>query len=110
MGLLKKIENNKYKATDILITTEPEVLSASAQSFHQEMGLKAVESISRFDVNSRSFESLTVPMNKSSLDIAKKTVDKFITDIESIADRENSDTVYQMNVQIFPLVSFNEKN
>jgi len=108
LGLIKKDANNKWRQTDQVLTTGPEVQSLFAAAFHEAMMQVAKESINRFPAENREISSLTVTISREGFKIIRDKIRKFQDELLKVVTADQkSDEVYQVNFQLFPLIEVN---
>jgi uncharacterized protein (TIGR02147 family) len=108
-GFVHKTEDS-YCAANLSLDTSNNFSSESIKEYHEEVGTLAVKAIRKYDINQRNFQGCTLVVNRSKLAQANSLIEKFIDDFETIMDSAEGDSVYQINVQLFPLVVLNEQS
>jgi uncharacterized protein (TIGR02147 family) len=109
MGLLK-YENGKYIYSGEYTRTKPEKLSMVVQEAHKNHLELAKNKIESVDIEQRSFRFVTMPFNSQKMDRAKEIISEFLSKLESELEDENTDEVYRVGVQLFPLKNEKLKN
>jgi uncharacterized protein (TIGR02147 family) len=104
-GLIAKLENGKYEQTHKAITTRSEVKSMAVRNFNRVMIRLAERSLDDFPVEERYTSGITVGLTKEAYDIIVSEIEGFRDRVVKIVDSlEVSDGVYQLNIQMFPLM------
>lgn len=106
LGLVKK-QADQFVTTEKEITSAQNVSSEPIKQYHESMAQVAFQAIRKIDPSQRSFQGRTLPVKKENLAKAKALIEKFQSDFDSLVDDPSGDSVYQLNVQFFPL---GEKN
>lgn len=105
LGLLTRDENGKLKQTAGNIASEDEVALSSVAHFHREMMMRASESIDRIKRDKRDISGITIGMSAETAQKIKEMTQKFRKEIVEVATQdENASTIYQLNIQLFPLI------
>jgi uncharacterized protein (TIGR02147 family) len=110
LGLLERDSRGKLQLGNSKLATPDEVISTSVTSFHKDMMKRASESLDRFDRIERDISGITFTMSKETMKIAKEMIAKFRTELLELAANDSfPDGVYQLNLQLFPLVQLSDK-
>ena len=103
-GFLKIEKNGKYVQANPALSTGSEVSSIALRAFNELMARKGVESIRQFPPNERDVRTLIMGASKKCYGIIKTEIREFFSRIVRIVDDDDqSDTVYSLNLQLFPL-------
>ena len=102
--LLKKDKSGNYQQTDKAIKMAPvEVVPLAARDLQRQMGEFAIQSLD-LPLSERVMSGYTLGLTHRAYERIKKEVDEFYRRIVAIATEENeTDCVYRLNVQLFPL-------
>lgn len=105
VGLVSKNEIGEYRKLHKSFNTSEDVNSSALRKAHTiEMKLASLKQ-DQVDVNDRDFGSLTVAIEKNKLPQIKKKMREFISQLEKTFESENSDEVYMLTYQMFPLTT-----
>ncbi len=86
------------------LTTEHEVRSLGAAAFHRQMLERAAQSIESVPRELRDLAALTVCISPQTVALVKQRIHKFRESLTELCDSDTQgSTVYQLNVQWFPL-------
>lgn len=109
LGLLVQSDDTLV-AAEASVATPPEVTSLAVQNYHRGMLERATESIERFPGDERHLLAVTVGVPDSLLPILKAESNAFLERMMHLCDSSTDDTdrIFQMNLQIFPLSSRRE--
>ena len=110
VGLLKMGPSNEYFIVDEQITTESDVARESHKTFHEQMINLAKTSIRTTPVLEREITGLTLPIAKKDLPKAKELIKKFIDDFDTLIEDTKGDSIYQLNLQLFPVAELKTKD
>ncbi len=104
LGLIKKESTGKYSHVEKAIRSDSEMARNAIRSFNRKMAILGSESIERFSPNDRNVTGITVGASKAAYDMIVAEMQACKDRIISIVNRdENSNRVYQVNFQAFPL-------
>jgi uncharacterized protein (TIGR02147 family) len=104
IGFLQKDKSNRLKPVEKNISSEPEVTSISLWNFHQEMIRQANYALENTPGKFRDISSVTVAIDQKKFATIQKKLDELRREIIiDTSDAKNSDTVYQLNFQLFNL-------
>jgi uncharacterized protein (TIGR02147 family) len=93
------------------LTTEHEVRSLGAAAFHRQMLERAAESIESVPRELRDLAALTVCVSPETAALVKQRIHKFRESLTELCDSDTQgSTVYQLNVQWFPLSMSKEES
>lgn len=106
IGLIKKNKGGKWVQCDPIIKTAPEVESLSVRNHNRKMIQLAEEAIAAVPPHHREISGMTLGISRKAFKEIKKKIQNFKDDILSdvLADSSESEEVYQLNFQLFPLV------
>jgi uncharacterized protein (TIGR02147 family) len=110
-NLLQKDENVNYVQTEKSVTTGPmDVTPLAVRGMHRQMGEFALDAIEGVPQNERHFSGLTLGITQSAYDEIVQEIAAFRKRIIAIATRDDeTDEVYRLNVQFFPLTKKSAK-
>lgn len=104
LGLLERDETGRIHRGEPTLDAGHEVQSAGAWRFHRSMLTLASSSLDAVPPASRDFGALTVCVRADALPELKRRLQEFREQMMDLCDQsEAPDTVYQLNVQLFPL-------
>ena len=110
-NLLQKDENGNYVQTEKSVTTGPmDATPLAVRGMHRQMGEFALDAIEGVPQNERHFSGLTLGITQSAYDEIVQEIAAFRKRIIAIATRDDeTDEVYRLNVQFFPLTKKSAK-
>jgi len=86
------------------LTTEHQALSLATANFHRQMLERAAASIETVPRDLRDLAALTVCVSATTAAVVKERIHKFREELTQLCDKdEKGTTVYQLNIQWFPL-------
>lgn len=98
-----------WKQKEPLSTTGPQIVSLAVANYHESMIELGKESIEKIPNDKRNITSLTLAISKSSYSSLIKEIESMQQRIIDLANEECSpEEVYQVNIQAFPVTSFND--
>jgi uncharacterized protein (TIGR02147 family) len=106
LGLVLRAPDGRYTVIDRNLTTGKEWHALAISNFQREMMARAQEALERFPKEERNISTVTMNIPREALPEIDELIGKFreslIQFVNSIRDKD-SDRVYQLNVQLFPL-------
>ena len=104
-NLLQKDKDGKYAQTEIGVSTGPmDATPVAVREMHRQMGEFALGAIEGVPQNERHFSGLTLGVTHDAYDEIVQEIAEFRKRIIAIATRTNdTDEVYRLNVQFFPM-------
>lgn len=104
LGLVEKNKNGGYSLNSKIISSGKDLHSLAAQQFHLTCMEFASEALKKLPSDKRNVTGLTLGISKSTYDKICGEIQSFQERILSLAERDaNSDSVYQLNFQLFPV-------
>lgn len=105
LGLLVRDEKSgRAVRGEPTLTTEHEVRSLGAAAFHRQMLERAAQSIESVPRELRDLAALTVCVSPATIAQVKQRIHQFRESLTELCDADTAgNTVYQLNVQWFPL-------
>jgi uncharacterized protein (TIGR02147 family) len=104
LALIEETDDGSLRQSENFISTGDEVDSFLVRTFHQTMITLAGESLDRFPRELRDVSSVTMSISDDCFDLIKKEIQVFRKHIlEMIKLDKESQNVYQLNFQFFPL-------
>lgn len=107
LGLLYEVDG-MFKATAVVATTSQNIPSEAIKSYHEEIGNLALKAIRKYSPDERSFQSSTLSFDRGKTAEAQLLINKFIDDFDKLMYTSSGNSVYQINVQFFPLTVLDE--
>ena len=109
LGLIDKNEG-KLRSVEKTLATDENVRSVKAADYHRQMIQLGAESITRFGSKEREISGTTLRIARQDVDAIVALLKDFRRKVLSLASNSaNSDQVYQLNFQFFPLVHTERK-
>lgn len=110
LNLIEKCKIKGWKQSQGALDTSDEIQSMAFRRYHKNMSDLAVNSLNEVQVDHREFNGVTIPVNTQDLDKIKKMIREFRKELNEVASNmETPDSVYQMNIQFFPLTEVNQQ-
>ncbi|HUI93010.1 MAG TPA: TIGR02147 family protein [Chitinivibrionales bacterium] len=104
-GLVRKFRNGRYEQTHKAITTRSEVKSMVVRNFNRTMLRLAERSLDNIPLHERHASGVTVGLTKEAYTMIEAEIEAFRDRVVKIVDSlDSSDRVYQINIQMFPLM------
>lgn len=104
LGFIKVQNNGVFSHTETIITSGEQWRSVALETFQRqtlELALHAMESVA---IEERYISTLTVTLSNESYQRVKALTAEYRKAVlKAVSECENSDRVYQVNMQIFPL-------
>lgn len=110
LELLARDENGQLVQTQKVVSTPSEVASAYVANWHREYLKKAAESIDTVPRELRDISAVSLGFSKENVKIIKEMVANFRREVVQLALQQSPrDSLYQLNIQFFPLSDLTEK-
>lgn len=90
------------------LTTAHDVPSKVIRQAHKQELQLAAKAMDEVNVNDRDIQSLTMPINKEKLKVAKEMISIFIRQLGELLNDGNTDEVYNLNIQLFPMTQIKD--
>ncbi len=104
LGLVEKGKNGVYKTANRILTTGPEVAHLAAQHFHLQAMELAVRALKNMPKEERNIFGMTLGISRKGFAEIQKIMTDCQDRILKAAEKDkDSDAVYQLNVQFFPV-------
>lgn len=102
---LKKNKSGLYEQQQRAITTKSEVLSFIVRNFNRKMILLAEQSLDNFSIKTRFSTGVTIGLNAEAYNILLGEIEAFRDHVVQLVNSlDEADRVYQLNLQLFPLM------
>jgi len=110
LDLIKKNEESNYELSSANVTTGDHVRSLAIANYQQETMKQGWEALDRFSKEIRDVSTITMGISEKGFGQIKDEIQAFRKRIIKIAtEDEPADRVYQMNLQLFPMGSTEQK-
>jgi len=110
LGMIRKDAHGTWELVDSLVSTGDQWHSMAIRNYQQSVIAKASESLERHAKEIRDISTVTVTLKQSDLPLLRLRCEEFRRDLMRMAmDTGNPDSVYQINVQLFPMGFINER-
>jgi uncharacterized protein (TIGR02147 family) len=104
-GLLQKLPGGAYQQVHKAITTRAEVRSMVIRNFNRTMIGFAEKALDDFPIDTRYASGITIGLTHEAYTMIEAEIEAFRDRIVKIVDSlKESDQVYQVNIQMFPLM------
>lgn len=105
LGLIENV-NGQWVPTNRSVTTGNAPNSLILRNYHKQMIQKALNSLDRVSVNKRHAGGLTIALDKESFELLLEKIGDFNAEVNArFSELKNPSDVYQLNIQLFPLVN-----
>jgi uncharacterized protein (TIGR02147 family) len=104
LRLIRKEKDGRYVQSEKLISTGQRWHSVAIQTFQEETLKLAIESLSRHPKNVRDISTLTMSLGKPEMEAIRELTEQYRKSIIKVVSESGpGDSVYQLNVQFFPM-------
>lgn len=104
LGLINKTQNGYYKVIDQTITTGKETLSHAVLKFHEAMTIHGLSALRDLPKDKRFLTGLTLGISRKTYDMLCEKIQTFVSEALEMAESdEDSDGVYHINFNLFPV-------
>ncbi len=101
LGLIERDPDGTLKQATQVVETTHDLPSEAIREHHKGMMQRAIEAIDEQEVTERHFNSLTLKFDPKHMPEAKEKILNFVKDFNSRYLGEDSNRVFQLNVQLF---------
>ncbi|MGE0762901.1 MAG: TIGR02147 family protein [Bdellovibrionales bacterium] len=102
LGIIE-IKNGRYRQITKPIHTTQDIPSAAIRKNHRQNLALASEKLEQVDVADREFTSMTMAISRKKIDLAKKMIRKFKTEMYEFLQAGAKEEVYTLAIQLFPV-------
>lgn len=107
-GLAKRV-GKTWKKKVAAIESDVELKVSTVRRLYQELGMEALKHIEGTSPDRRDFSILTLPLSTMGLKHLKARIARFRKDVAEILESDpRATSVYQVNLQVFPLLPFED--
>jgi uncharacterized protein (TIGR02147 family) len=104
LGLVTRRANGTLELTNKIVTSGEGCPSVAVKTFQEETMKLAVESLHRHGRQERNISTVTITAAKKDLEQINEIIEEFRSSLlKFAADAKTPDTVYQLNIQLFPV-------
>lgn len=97
-------ENGKgFFCTQQDVTTTHDIISSGLRKFHKQGLMQAIESIDQIEIEKRDITSMTMSIDIQKIPQAKELIKKFRRDLCKFLETGEKNSVYKLNIQLFPI-------
>lgn len=101
--LLRREEDGRVVSTGMHFSTEEDVPSEAIRRAHIDGLDIAAQALHKYQVNEREFTSIVFDASQVCIDEAKSEIRQFRDSLSQMMKGPERDTVYRLNIQLFPL-------
>ncbi len=104
LKLIKKSTNQTWEVTDKYISTGEKWQARDILNYQKNMIEMSAEALDRHPKNKRDISSLTLPFSMNQLETLRERLAEFRQEVIQLSQEcEPADSVFQLNLQLFPL-------
>ena len=104
IGLIEKGPDGRWRQSNSLVSTGPEVLSVSLLNYHKIVLDLAKEILETVPMSRRDVSAMTLGVLKERVPELKRKIQEFRAEIlKLVADDSHPEEVIQLNIQMFPV-------
>jgi uncharacterized protein (TIGR02147 family) len=104
LKLIEKQKDGSYILTSPVIATPPQVASLAVQNFHKEAGEMALKALNDLPGSERNLTGVTMGISSVTYGRICNEIAEFRAKLIQIAEADaQSDSVYHLNIQLFPV-------
>ena len=106
LDLIKSVGKDQWEMTDKVISTPAEVLSVALCNYHADVIKLASKSIDGFKSEERDLRAVTIGLSDNGIKEVKGRLQAFWQELlDYSAHQPSVDSVYQLNMQFFPVIN-----
>lgn len=103
LEILDRDSFGKLYKTNLHFSTSTEIASSGIKQFQKQILEKAINALDVVDASERNISSLTIAVNESNLQEAKKEIRKFKLRMTELLTEGKKTRVYNLGIQLIPL-------
>ena len=103
LGMLKRNSKHKLIQGVNATSTSEDIASEAIKVHHEQMITLANQAIRKCPVQERSITGTSFCLNRKNIPKAKKLISDFRTQFLQIVEEQQGESIYQLNIQLFPL-------
>jgi uncharacterized protein (TIGR02147 family) len=104
LGLIEKKEDGYYKPVNSMITSGENWTAAAVQEFQEETIKLSLHSLKNHSAGVHDIYTLTMGVSRNDMTGVQELIEEFRKSlIKLVSEGEKSDSVYQLNMQLFPM-------
>ncbi len=103
VGLLRRDGEGKLHVSEGRVHTIDDYANEAVKRYHEQMLENAKASLRLIPVERRDVSAITLSMPRHAISKAKELIREFQDKFSQLLEQEESDAVYQLQVQLFPL-------
>lgn len=104
LNLVSYDENGSLKRHQDHTTSKNDAFQKSPHNYFEQVSELAIKG-SQVPADEREFQCFSLAINHDQMALFKETIRNFRAKVAALADTNNSDQVYQFNIQFFPLTN-----
>jgi uncharacterized protein (TIGR02147 family) len=109
-GFLVFREDGTCKQTNLAITSGSEVTNLGVRNFNEKMARRGAEAINEYSPSIRDIRTMVIGISPQSYQLLKYEIREFMDRVARVVNNDQqSDRVYNIGVQLFPLSNFNDE-
>jgi uncharacterized protein (TIGR02147 family) len=102
LNLISYDENGYLKRSQDHTTSKNDVFKKSPHDYFEQVS-ELAKNGAKISADQREFQCFSLAINHEQMPAFKEVIRNFRAKVAALADTENSDQVYQFNIQFFPL-------
>lgn len=110
LGLLKRNAKRDLSLAEGRLDTQNDIANEAIKRYHEQMLENAKAALRKVPVLEREFTSTTFVMSSANMDKAKDLIRDFKMKFEKLLEEDYGDQVYQLQVQLFPLIKKQQRS
>ena len=102
LGLIQVDEEGYFQVCDSYISTGEKWKTRAIRDYQKEMVEQSVYAIENIQRELRDVSTLTLPFDQTNLEVVRERIREFRQELIQLAQENKSDSVYQLNIQLYP--------
>lgn len=104
LGLLERVDGNKYKQSHSILSTGPELKSLIVHNYHKSLLDITKQLMDRLPLKEKEVSTMTLGIKREHLEMIKEKIRALRRDILELVSLDTEpETVVQFNIQLLPL-------
>ncbi|MFY7992087.1 MAG: TIGR02147 family protein [Bacteriovoracaceae bacterium] len=113
LGLMREVNGSLKASSDQFLNVKTQKSNLAIRNFHEQMIAKARDELKKTSTdafNHRLINGITFTCTKDQIEMIKNKIDQFQDEILTLTGSVEGEELYQMNVQLFPLLKNGAEN
>lgn len=113
LGLIREVNGSLMASSDQFLNVKTQKSDLAIRNFHEQMITKAKDELKKTSTdafNRRLINGITFTCSKEQIEMIKNKIEQFQDEILALTGSVEGEELYQMNIQLFPLLKNGAEN